>query len=233
MRILLVSDIHSNWPALEAVQETYDICLFLGDLVDYGVEPEPCIDWVRRHCRYGVRGNHDHGAAQKVAIEGVNGFRYLTGITRLLTVEKLNEVDRRFLADLPIMQYLTLSEKKFLLVHATPRDPLDEYGPPDVEFWKKRIADIDADVICVGHTHRQAIIEVDGKIIINPGSVGLARDGDPRAGYAIISSTGIELKRIEYPFERSVEAVQQSNLPRQAKDMMTEIYRTGQLVVRG
>ena len=49
MRILLVADIHANWPALQAIQEPYDVCLCLGDLVDYGLEPAPCIDWVRQH----------------------------------------------------------------------------------------------------------------------------------------------------------------------------------------
>ena len=65
MRILLVSDIHGNRAALEAVREECDVCLFLGDLVDYGIEPKPCIDWARRRMTHGVRGNHDHGAAQR------------------------------------------------------------------------------------------------------------------------------------------------------------------------
>src|SRR5215218_657012 len=65
MRILVLADIHSNWHALEAVvkSEPYDLCLFLGDLVDYGVEPTPCVDWVRNNAQYVIRGNHDHGTA--------------------------------------------------------------------------------------------------------------------------------------------------------------------------
>src|ERR1700752_4047559 len=98
MRILLVSDIHSNWAALEAVRETYDVCLCLGDLVDYGVEPSPCVDWARKNVTHSVRGNHDHGAAQGVLVNGVAGFRYLTGVSRLVTCAKLTEDDRRYLA---------------------------------------------------------------------------------------------------------------------------------------
>ena len=68
MRILLVADIHANWPALQAINETYDVCLCLGDLVDYNLEPAPCIDWVRKRATYAIRGNHDHGVAQNVPV---------------------------------------------------------------------------------------------------------------------------------------------------------------------
>ena len=69
MRILIVADIHANWAALDAIKEPHDVCLLLGDLVDYGLEVAPCIDWVRRQARYAIRGNHDHGAAQNVPIQ--------------------------------------------------------------------------------------------------------------------------------------------------------------------
>jgi len=64
--------------ALAAIQEEFDVCLFLGDLVDYGLDPLPCIEWVRATCKYAVRGNHDHGAAQRIYLQGNGGFRYLT-----------------------------------------------------------------------------------------------------------------------------------------------------------
>src|SRR5436190_2827590 len=102
MRILLVADIHANWPALQAIEEPCDLCLCLGDLVDYGLEPAPCIDWVRRHAAHVVRGNHDHGAAQNVVVNGKGGFKYLTGITRALTRERLTEADLRYLSRLPV-----------------------------------------------------------------------------------------------------------------------------------
>ncbi len=80
MRILSVADIHGNWPALQAINETFDTCLFLGDLVDYGLEPSPCIEWVQEHATYSVRGNHDHGVAQNVKVHGKSGFKYLTAM---------------------------------------------------------------------------------------------------------------------------------------------------------
>jgi putative phosphoesterase len=229
MRILLVSDIHGNFPALEAVREECDVCLFLGDLVDYGVESRPCIDWVRQRMTFGVRGNHDHGAAQGVAALGAVGFRYLTALTRPITCQCLESADRRFLADLPLTRWLTLGGKRFLLVHGTPRDPLDEFAPPDMALWTHRLKGIDADYVCVGHTHQQYTLRVNGSLIVNPGSIGLPRDGDPRAGYALITDQGVELRRVEYPVEKAVAAAEASPLPDQAKQMLGEIYRTGRL----
>ena len=86
MRILLIADVHANWPALQAVvAEPHDVCLFLGDLVDYTLEPAPCLAWVREKVRHAVRGNHDHGAAQNVIVNGRTGYKYLTSVTRPLT----------------------------------------------------------------------------------------------------------------------------------------------------
>jgi putative phosphoesterase len=230
MRILLISDIHSNWPALEAVRETYDMCLCLGDLVDYGVEPTPCIDWVRRNAAHCVRGNHDHGSAQGVAVSGIGGFRYLTSVSRPITCSKLSEDDRRYLSRLPLTKYLSLNGKRYLVIHATPRDPMDEYAPADVDFWKRRLEGIDVDYVVCGHTHQPYILHVGNTTVVNPGSIGLPRDGDPRASYAIIADNTIEMKRVEYPTERSIEAVMASELPQKAKEMLAEVYRTGRLV---
>src|SRR5215207_7324580 len=193
MRILLVADIHANWPALEAINEPHDVCLCIGDLVDYGVEPGPCVRWVRNDHTLTVRGNHDHGAAQNVAISGRNGFKHLTSMTRPLSRERLSPDELRFLARLPISRHITLNNTRFFLVHASPRDPLDEYAPADVEYWKRRLVNIEADVICVGHTHIPYVLEVGDKLVINPGSVGQPRDGDPRACYAVIEGNQVEL----------------------------------------
>lgn len=229
MRILLVSDIHANAAALAAVREEFDACFFLGDLVDYGLDPNPCIAWVRQHATHAIRGNHDHGAAQEVYLQGVNGYRYLTGVTRPITCALLTEDDRRYLAGLPMTKYLTIDHARFLLVHATPRDPFDEYAPPDPEFWKRRLDGIDVDYVCVGHTHVPYTLTVGNVTVINPGSVGLPRDGDPRASYAVLTPDGIEFKRAEYAVEDTVRQVRESNLPEMAKTLLTEAYRTGKL----
>src|SRR5262249_25146005 len=151
-----------------------------------GLDPVPCIHWVRDKVQHVVRGNHDHGVAQNVVIQARSGFKYLTSITRPLTRERLGEGEMRFLSRLPVSRLGTLDYTPHLLVHATPRDPLDEYAPPDADFWKRRLENVEADVICVGHTHQPYVLEVGDKLVINPGSVGQPRDGDPRASCAVI-----------------------------------------------
>src|SRR5271165_5354593 len=151
MRILLLADIHANWSALQAIDEPFDLCLVLGDLVDYGLDPSPCIQWVMNNASdYTVRGNHDHGVAQNVRVHGRTGFKYLTSITRPITQERVSTPERRFLATLPTTKRFTLDNTRFLMVHATPRDPLDEYALPDADFWARRLEDVDAHVVCVG-----------------------------------------------------------------------------------
>jgi putative phosphoesterase len=232
MRILLVADIHGNWPALQALSEPHDVCICLGDLVDYGLEPAPCIDWARRNVHYAVRGNHDHGAAQNVIVSGRNGFRYLTSATRPLTRERLGEDDLRYLSRLPVSQMVTLDDTRFLLVHATPRDPMDEYAPPELEFWQRRLRDVEADVICAGHTHQPYVLEVGDKLVINPGSLGQPRDGDPRGSYAVIEDYKVELKRLAYPVEETVRVIQESSLPEEARETLAAVFRTGEVPSR-
>jgi putative phosphoesterase len=227
MRVLLLADIHGNRAALEAVREPHDVCLVVGDLVDYGPEPGPCVDWVKRHAHAAVRGNHDHGVAQDVEVQGAGGFRFLTACTRPPTIAALTPCQRRFLADLPTSRLLSVGGKRFLLVHATPRDPMDEYAPADPGFWAPRLAGLEVDYVCVGHTHQPYTLTVNGVTVINPGSVGLPRDGDPRASYAVVEDGAVELKRVEYPIEETVEAVRASAIDPTAKQMLSDLYRGG------
>jgi putative phosphoesterase len=232
MRILLIADIHANWPALQAVATVpHDVCLCLGDLVDYALEPGECVSWVKARAHHTVRGNHDHGVAQNVVLQARTGFKYLSAVTRPLTRERLSTDELRFLARLPLTRLVTLDNTRFLLVHATPRDPLDEYGPPDVDFWTRRLQNVEADVICVGHTHQPYVLEVGDKLVINPGSIGQARDGDPRASYAMIEDNRVDLRRIEYPIEDALSVISSSNLPDAAKDQLAEVLKTGSLTV--
>jgi putative phosphoesterase len=228
MRILLVADIHGNWPALQAVlAQPFDLCICLGDLVDYGLDPAPCVSWAREKARYLVRGNHDHGVSQDVTVVGRAGYRWLTSVTRPLTRQRLQESELRFLSRLPLTRAVTLDNTRFFLVHATPRDPMDEYAPPEVDFWSRRLQNIEADVVCVGHTHLPYVLEVGDKLVINPGSVGQPRDGDPRASCAVIDNFKVDLVRIEYPVEEAVKTIQEAPLPERARDLLTQIYRTG------
>ena len=229
MRILVVSDIHANWAALRAIREPYDVCLCLGDLVDYGPDPAPCVRWAMENATYSIRGNHDHGVAQGIAVSGEFGFRYLTRISRDSMWESLDAEERRYLLQLPVTQRATLDGLKFLMVHATPRDPLDEYVLKDQVIWERRLQNVDADIVCVGHTHMQFKLEVNDKIVLNPGTVGLPRDGDTRAAYAIIEDGRIELRRIAYPVERTIDRIHEMPWPLRAKEMLEHVFRVGRL----
>ena len=232
MRVLVVADIHGNRAALEAVRESFDLCLCVGDLVDYGPDPAWCVEWARGHAAHCVRGNHDHGAAQNVEIQGAGGFRYLTGATRPLTVAALSSDQRRYLAELPTSRMLTLNGKRFLLVHATPRDPMDEYAPADPAFWKPRLAGLKVDYVLAGHTHLPYTLRVGDTLVVNPGSVGVPRDNNPLAAYAVIDGDDVQLKRIEYDVDETVRATAAAVRDETARHMLTDIFRTGGLPLK-
>lgn len=229
MRILVLSDIHGNWPALAAIDEPYDVCLCLGDLVDYGPDPAPCVRWAMEHADHAIRGNHDHGVAQGIPVSGETGYRYLTRVTRPFVWDALGHDERKYLLQLPLTRRLTLGGKRFLLVHGTPRDPLDEYLLKDPKVWAKRVQNVEADIVCVGHSHMQFNLEVDGTVVVNPGSVGQPRDGDPRVAYAVIEDNRIELKRVEYPVEDAIARIESSAFPDRAKQLMSYCLRFGKL----
>ena len=227
VRILLIADIHSNWPALRAIQESFDVCLFLGDLVDYGPDPVPCLDWVRQNVQASVRGNHDHAVAQRILPKGNSGFRKLAVATRPLHWNLIDPARNKFLARLPITARVQLDGYRFQLLHATPRDPMDEYLTADVAGWEARIAGIEADFLCVGHTHVPFEIAAGSLRVINPGSVGQPRDGDPRASYAIIEDGKVEFKKVAYDIEETLALLRQRDVAPWAVELTSLILSTG------
>lgn len=227
MRVLILADIHANRQALEAIDEPHDLCLCVGDIVDYGPDAKGCIDWVRQRCQHVVRGNHDHGLAQNVELTGQAGYRRLGGLTRAIGRQQITEKDRLFLAGLPTSQYLRIDDTVFCMVHATPRDHLDEYIFEDEAAWAKRVENVEADVLLVGHTHHQFQLQAGGVTILNPGSVGQPRDGDPRAAYAIWEDGQIQLKRVEYDVDATVEQMRALQLPEPVFSFAERVLRHG------
>jgi len=227
MRILVLADIHANWPALSAIQEPFDACLVLGDLVEYGAQPVECINWVRQHATTIIRGNHDHSVAQRVPPPSGSGLRGLSGATRLQHWQILSPTHLKYLSRLPVSQTVELDQYRFYLVHATPRDPMDEYLAQDAEAWKIRLAAITADFVCVGHTHLQFHMQLGRLQLLNPGSVGQPRDGDPRAAYAIIQDGRVELKRVEYDIDAAVAALRSAALSPNDFALAESMLRTG------
>ena len=227
MRILVVADIHSNWPALQAIAEPFDACLCVGDLVDYGTDPVPCIDWVRDHANVAVRGNHDHAVAQRVPARAGTGFRGLAAATRPYHWDVLDNARLRYLAKLPVSTTVSLGGLAIHLVHATPRDPMDEYLGPEPLGWKARLHGIDADIVCVGHTHVPFHLVLGPTQLVNPGSVGQPRDGDPRCSYAIIEDGRIHLRRVEYDVEETIRHMREAGIDLEAVELAARVLRTG------
>jgi putative phosphoesterase len=230
MKILVLSDIHANWPALAAIRETFDACFFLGDLVDYASDPIPCVDWIQQHVTAAVRGNHDHAVAQKIVARGGTGFRQLAAVTRPLQWQVLQPRHLKFLARLPVTLSLTLGGIRFVLVHATPRDPLDEYLTNDPEGWKSRLNGTEADIVLVGHTHIPYQLDLDsGVSVVNPGSVGQPRDGDPRCAYAVIDNGKVELRRVKYDIDATLKHLRASGVAGDALELAETTLRSGGL----
>jgi putative phosphoesterase len=227
MKILVLADIHANWEALSAIREPFDACLFVGDLVDYGSNPVPCIEWVQANATAAVRGNHDHAVAQKIVARGGSGFRQLAAATRPMQWNALAPRHLKYLARLPVTRHLRLDETRFVLVHATPRDPLDEYLVDDPTGWQTRLNGMDADIVCVGHSHVQFHFELNGIQVLNPGSVGQPRDGDPRCAYAVIENGSVQLRRVEYDIDATVAHLRAAGLAGDILELAECALRTG------
>jgi len=236
MRILVLSDIHANWPALCAVfshEQDFDACLVAGDLVDYATGARDVIAWVRENADGVVRGNHDHAVAQFIQpSQPESSFKLLRNETRNYHWDSLSQRDLNYLAQLPLSLEIELDSLRFYLIHASPRDPLNEYLPNVSEVWEERLKEIDADIICVGHTHFPYICKLTDKQVLNPGSVGQPRDGDPRASYAIIENGEIQLKRIEYDIDKTIDQMTKAGLCKEAIQAAKRILSSGSTEVR-
>ena len=112
-------------------------------------------------------------------------------------------------------------------MHATPRDPLDEYLVEDEEAWLTRLESVEADYVCVGHTHIPFHLDLGRVQLINPGSVGQPRDGDPRCSYAVIENGVVENRRVPYDIGATVRQMEESGVESSAVEMAENVLRSG------
>jgi len=216
MKVLILSDIHGNWPALEAVlaaEPEHDAVVFCGDVVDYGPQPVPCLRWVAENADHVVRGNHDNALAFDADCGCMSTFREYSIATRAWHRGLLNNGDVSFLRLMPLRNRFECQGKTFHMAHATPQGDLSEYLDPSQ--WASRVAGIDADYVLLGHTHVQGMGAFGKVTVVNPGSVGMARDQPGKACYAIYRDGQIELKRLAYDVDRTVAALRAAPLPKQ------------------
>jgi len=232
MRILVVSDIHANEAALRAVYqaEEPDAVFCLGDLVDYGPDPAPCVAWVRAHASATVLGNHDDALARGIRCRCGAPVQALSDATQDLARQALGLEEIEWLGARPLQMEIAIGGVRFLLVHATPADPLFTYLRPDeTDAWIRAVESVDADVVLVGHTHLPMVLTAGSRMIVNPGSVGQPRDGDPRASYAIIDDGVPALRRAPYDVEATVRAFSGKGLAPEVLRALSETLRTGGL----
>ncbi len=220
----IISDLHSNIEALSAVlsrldREGVDRILCLGDVVGYGPDPEKCIDLVMENCDLTICGNHD-----EALFKGAHDFnpvaRQVIEYNRRMLKPNLwagaaKRARWRFIERLPERH----QEGDFLMVHGSPRDPIHEYMmKTDVIFIPDKIRDIFTyfEGLCfVGHTHFPGVFtsdlqfrdpgqlnqrwEWDGeRAVVNVGSVGQPRDGDPRASCVVVEDGVVRFLRVDY-----------------------------------
>jgi putative phosphoesterase len=229
VRILIIADVHGNLAALEAVlSDPHDALICLGDMVGYGPEPGACVRRILDEAELILRGNHDHALATSAAPGCRASFEWLADATALLGAAQLSASERAALAELPLRASHTIDGVRYDLVHATPSEPLYRYLEPASGAWAREVRDIGSEILLVGHTHLQFRHQVAGRTIISPGSVGLPKDGDPRAAYVVIEDGTISFCHVVYPVERTVAALERSGIESAAAAVLTQLLRTGQ-----
>jgi predicted phosphodiesterase len=232
VRIAIVSDIHSNLPALEALLHhaeqggRVDALWCLGDIVGYGPHPNECVALLRRYEHRAVAGNHDLAACGRM---GTEEFNEAAAAAARWTADQLSTTARSYLEGLPPV----VCEGEFTLVHGSLRWPEWEYllsgEQAQAHFELQRTP-----YGLVGHSHLpfvcreepapprlvaagdgEGVALTEQRLILNPGSVGQPRDGDPRSGYALYDSDArtVTYYRIEYDIAATQAAMQAARLP--------------------
>jgi diadenosine tetraphosphatase ApaH/serine/threonine PP2A family protein phosphatase len=238
VRILVVTDIHANLVALETVladAPPFDKIWCLGDLVGYGPNPNECIDRIQEFPHICLAGNHDWAALGKLDLRS---FNIDARTASLWTQSELTPSAREYLDGLPTH----VEQDGFHLAHASPREPVWEYVL-DTNVAYANFAHFSTPVCLIGHTHVPVIFELDEqqdrchlilsplpdplrlgqhRMIINPGSVGQPRDGDPRTSYAMLDMENMTLRfhRVAYPIEITQERMRARGLPRRLIDRL-------------
>jgi diadenosine tetraphosphatase ApaH/serine/threonine PP2A family protein phosphatase len=236
MRIAIISDVHGNLAALEAVLRhaeaggAIDALWCLGDTVGYGAQPGECLARLRELGALTVAGNHDRAGTGRM---GTEEFNPVAATAARWTREQLRPAERTYLDALPEV----LTQGEFTLVHGTLRRPIWEYLTSQ-EAALAHLERQETPFSLVGHTHIPTLVVEqpeapqgcaisyleDGarvelsrqrRSVINPGGVGQPRDGDPRAAYAVLNteSETVTMHRVEYDIEATQRLMEEASLP--------------------
>ena len=252
MKALIISDIHGNWPALQAVlaaEADADQILCLGDLVNYGPQPKECVAWAMQLDSPSriIQGNHDRAFCLGVAQRGAPLYQPLAEAMQSATDFLLTPKMKTFLAALQPLQEFHWNETSCVACHTTYAHPMSySITERDEPAWNQtELSRMDTDMILLGHpdllfvmlghpnfvfignTHLPMKIKFYGTLVVNPGSVGQPLDGDPRASYAIWQDGEITLHRLAYDVEETVQAYESLDLNGNIKQQLVDGLRTG------
>lgn len=215
MKLLVLSDIHGNWPALEAVIRTekrIDGFICLGDIVNYGPHPAQCVAWVEEHIFPGwiVKGNHDRALGCGEDPRCSAPYREMAAAMQAYTAKQLSAEAKSYLAGLPTMASQVVDKSNVMFCHAAPSDPLYAYIPKEYarQWTDEVVLARNPDFLFVGHTHHPFIRQFGDTTVVNPGSVGQPKDGDPRASFVLWRDGVVELRRAEYDVRSVVRDLQ-------------------------
>jgi putative phosphoesterase len=215
--IALISDVHSNLEALEAVlAQTGEAEIYcLGDIVGYGASPNEVVALLAERRATCVLGNHDYAA-----IKGdVGEFNPRAAVAAIWTAGKLTPASKEFLAALPSERSLRIEGVRVYMAHGSPDDKMWEYVSPTThsDLFDYYLDKVGADVIALGHTHVPFSWEGARGRVFNPGSVGQPRDGDSRAAYALLTldggKAGVALRRVAYDIDKAAGKISAAGLP--------------------
>lgn len=230
LRVLIISDVHGNYDALRAVLDhagRWDYLWVLGDLVDYGPEPHVVADAVRElNPDLVIMGNHDHAVAYNEDCRCSPELHELSEYTRHnISLRLVGKVQKDWLGSLPTYRSLEVGGAKIFAVHGSPRNRLYGYLKPSLpqhelvlaltpSIYSVRPRPVDAELVIVGHTHIQADFRVGSVRVLNPGSAGQPRDGDPRAAYMVLETDTLAVcpRRVKYDVYRVVEKLNKLGL---------------------
>lgn len=178
MRYLILADIHANIDALEAINESFDRVLFLGDLVDYGPAPEEAIQWIRKAEATGVRGNHDFAMATGADCRSSPVSYAISVATREHFRPLISRDSLEYLRDLPEKSTSWAEDTPFTLMHATPRDSIYEYlgGDAGDAAWRSAVGDLanDRGWLLLGHTHKPFVQQIGPLTIVMESNISNA-----------------------------------------------------------
>jgi putative phosphoesterase len=228
-RLAIISDIHGNLPALEAVLADIEALgindvYHLGDLVGYNPFPNETVALIAARRLPGITGNYDQavlGLATDPIGELLNAK--ITPMGREIyawTMREVNSQSREFLAVQPRQVSLARGKWRLRLTHGSPRHIKDYVRPswPDAMVGDL-LLEVEEDILLTGHTHIPMVRQVNGKWLVNPGSVGFPKDGNPLAAYAVLElgeELLVEIRRVKYDIDRTVQAIAARGLPPKA-----------------